>query len=236
MRNICSYIRTELSSHTDEAHRESTKRFFREGVKSLGVPTAIVNTLAKKYYQLIKNENKAFIYQQCESLWQSGIMEEAITACNWSYAARKKFEPDDYDVFIRWLKNYVTNWATCDTFCNHTFGTFIEMYPEYCLKLKEETNSPNRWVRRGTAVTFIVPARKGKFLKTIFEISDRLLTDNDDMVQKGCGWVLKEACKQNQEEVFSYIIIRKAKMPRTILRYAIEKMPQELKLEAMKRG
>ena len=60
-----------------------------------------------------------------------------------------------------------------------------------------------------------------------------LLTDPDDMVQKGYGWLLKSAGDAYQQEVFDYVMQNKARMPRTALRYAIEKMPKELKARAM---
>jgi 3-methyladenine DNA glycosylase AlkD len=80
-----------------------------------------------------------------------------------------------------------------------------------------------------------VPARKGMFLKDILEIADILLIDHDDMVQKGYGWMLKVASQTHQREIYNYIIAKKAVMPRTALRYAIEKMPDKLKQEAMKK-
>jgi 3-methyladenine DNA glycosylase AlkD len=84
-------------------------------------------------------------------------------------------------------------------------------------------------------VTLILPARKGDFLKEVLEISDILLKDKDDMVQKGYGWMLKEASKKHQAEIFDYVMSKKAEMPRTALRYAIEKMPAELRRKAMER-
>ena len=62
-----------------------------------------------------------------------------------------------------------------------------------------------------------------------------LLEDRDDMVQKGYGWMLKEASKKHQAEVFDYVMKQKARMPRTALRYAIEKMPVEMRRRAMER-
>lgn len=109
------------------------------------------------------------------------------------------------------------------------------MYPEYISELKKWATSSNRWTKRASAVTLIIPARKGLFLKEIFEIADILLLDKDDLVQKGYGWMLKAASESNQEKVFDYIISKREIMPRTALRYAIEKMPKELKIEAMKK-
>jgi 3-methyladenine DNA glycosylase AlkD len=79
----------------------------------------------------------------------------------------------------------------------------------------------------------IIPAKNVKFLQDIFEISDILHSDKDDMVQKGYGWMLKAASQAHQDEVFNYVMKRKATMPRTSLRYAIEKMSPELKAQIM---
>jgi len=84
-------------------------------------------------------------------------------------------------------------------------------------------------------VSLIMPARKGMFLKDIFEIADILLLNTDDMVQKGYGWMLKVASEKHQKEVFDYVMSKKAVMPRTALRYAIEKMPRELIEEVMEK-
>ena len=107
------------------------------------------------------------------------------------------------------------------------------MYPDKINLLKKWAKSSNRWMRRASAVSLIIPARDGNFLSDIFEISDILLVDSDDMVQKGYGWMLKSATKRWQKEVFDYVIRNKALMPRTALRYAIEKMPADLKIAAM---
>jgi 3-methyladenine DNA glycosylase AlkD len=107
------------------------------------------------------------------------------------------------------------------------------MYPKYLENLKKWARSENRWVKRASAVTLIIPARHGKFLKDIFEIADILLVDSDDLVQKGYGWMLKSASQAHQKEVFEYVMKNKNKMPRTALRYAIEKMPENLKVRAM---
>ncbi len=160
-------------------------------------------------------------------------MEESFIACNWSYNVKKQYEPSDFEVFGEWVNQYVTNWAACDTLCNHSVGTLVEMYPALLSGLKKWAKSKNRWVKRASAVSLIVPARKGLFLDDIFEIADILHSDPDDMVQKGYGWMLKAASQAHQKEVFDYVMRKKTTMPRTSLRYAIEKMPPELKARAM---
>jgi 3-methyladenine DNA glycosylase AlkD len=71
------------------------------------------------------------------------------------------------------------------------------------------------------------------FLADILEIATLLLTDADDMVQKGYGWMLKVASQKHEQQVFDFVYANKAIMPRTALRYAIEKMAPDLKFKAM---
>lgn len=157
-------------------------------------------------------------------------------ACVWSEKMASEFVSADFAILEKWVHNYVSNWASCDTLCNHTVGDFIQKYPEYLAELKKWARSENRWVKRASAVSLIIPARKGKFLDDIFEIAGILLLDRDDMVQKGYGWILKAASQAHQEEVFNYVMQHKAVMPRTALRYAIEKMPPALRTMAMEKN
>jgi 3-methyladenine DNA glycosylase AlkD len=233
MKNIIENLRKELINNADEKTRISGERYFKEEVKLYGLKSADVSRISKEYYKEIVDKSKMNIFDLCNDLWKSGFMEESFVACNWSYNVHKQYEPSDFSVFEYWVNNYVGNWASCDTLCNHSVGTFIEMYPEYLSGLKDWAKSANRWVKRASAVSLIIPARNGKFLKDIFEIADILHSDKDDMVQKGWGWMLKAASQSHQQDVFRYVMSKKATMPRTSLRYAIEKMPVELKAQAM---
>jgi 3-methyladenine DNA glycosylase AlkD len=235
MKDILVNLRQTLIANSDEENRLGAKRYFKEAIECYGIRNATVSSIGKEYYKQLKGIPKSELFDLCDDLWQSGMMEESFIACHWSYAIHKKFEPADFEIFEKWVHNNITNWASCDTFCNHTVGEFIEMYPEFLSRLKVWTSSGNRWVKRASAVSLIVPGKKGKFLEDIFEIADLLMLDSDDMVQKGYGWMLKVASQAHQQEVFEYIMKHKHHMPRTALRYAIEKMPAELKAEAMKR-
>lgn len=235
MEKIIEKIRTELKKNIDKKTETTSQKFFKEKIKFYGVKVPAVNKISREYFKLIESKTKSEIFDLCERLWQSGFIEESFIACHWSYFIHKKFEPGDFQIFEKWIDKYVYNWASCDTLCNHTVGEFIEMYPKYLGRLKDMAKSENRWMRRASSVSLIIPARKGKFLKEILEIADILLLDKDDLVQKGYGWMLKSASEARQKEVFDYVIKNKSQMPRTALRYAIEKMPKDLKLKAMER-
>lgn len=233
MQTIIKKVQQSLIENIDEKTRQTAQNFFKEKIMYHGVRIPTVNKISKESYAEIKELPKNEIFSLCEALWESGYSEESYIACNWSYYLHSQYQPEDFSVFEKWVNNYVSNWASCDTLCNHSVGTFLEMYPEYISRLKEWARSDNRWTKRAAAVTLIIPARKGLFLQDIFEIADILFYDPDDLVQKGYGWMLKAASEAHQQEVFDYVMSKKATMPRTSLRYAIEKMPKELKAQAM---
>ena len=233
MNPIIASVRKALKAQASEEVRQSSQNFFKEGIVCHGVKSALVEKIGKQQFATVRERSKREIYALCEELWKGGYIEECMIACHWSYHVRKQYESADIKRFESWVASYVTNWATCDTLCNHSVGTLVEMFPEQIESLKKWAQSKNRWQRRAAAVALIIPARHGKFLADIFAIADLLLLDNDDLVQKGYGWMLKAASEAHTKEVHAYVMRHKMVMPRTALRYAIEKMPDALKKSAM---
>jgi 3-methyladenine DNA glycosylase AlkD len=233
--DVISAIRRELPQQSDEQTKNSGKRFFKEEIVFYGVKSAVVSQIARKYFPEVKPLGKKSILTLCEQLLKSDYMEEAFIAFEWSYRLHRDYEAADFAIFENWIRLYVNNWAKCDTLCNHTVAACVEKYPQFISSLKHWTHSENRWFRRAAAVTLIVPAKEGKFLQDVFEISDSLLLDKDDLVQKGYGWMLKSAANKHVKEVFDYVMKNRRAMPRTALRYAIEKMSPDLKRQAMAR-
>jgi 3-methyladenine DNA glycosylase AlkD len=233
---VITRIRQDLQGLADPEIRKTSQRFFKDRISCYGMKTASVMAVAKKYWKEINGQPKMEIFGLCEELYKSGYMEESFIVSNWAHSLSGRYEREDLVVFRQWIDTYINNWASCDGFCNHTMGDFIEQYPESIGELKRWTQSENRWMRRAAAVSLIVPAKHGKFLNESIDIASLLLTDGDDMVQKGYGWLLKEASRQHPDAVFSFVMRNKMVMPRTALRYAIELMPKDLKAEAMKKN
>ena len=235
MSTIIQQLRADLTANIDEQTKQSSQHFFKEQVKMYGIKTATVGQIAKKYWRQVKSLSKPGIFSLCEELYKSNYMEEAFVVSNWLPEYIDNLQASDIATFKRWIECYIDNWAKCDGFCNHTVGDLIVKCPEIVAEVKSWAKSSNRWLKRASAVSFIVPAKRGKFLADAFEICDVLLLDGDDMVQKGYGWLLKEESRVHLKEVFDYVVKHHKVMPRTALRYAIELMPKELKAEAMKK-
>ena len=234
--DIISNVRRELKAAADPKTLASFQRFFKEGVTAYGLKTADMRRVSARYWKEVKDLPKDELYRLCEELLASGYYEEGAVAISWAERLGPRADESDFRVYERWLHAYVHNWAHCDGLCNHAVGELVMKYPAFLADLKRWTGSGNPWVRRGAAVSLIIPARKGLFLKDVFEIADKLLTDGEDLVQKGYGWMLKAAAEAHETEVFEYVMARRATMPRTALRYAIEKMPAARKKAAMARG
>ncbi len=232
---ILAKIREELRANADPQTQNSFQRFFKGQVEYYGVKVPTVGKIAKKYWKEVKTLDKKVIFDLCEELFRSKYTEEAFVVSFWLPNYVEYLQPSDLAIFKAWIDKYIDNWAKCDGFCNHTIGDLVQKYPETVDEVKSWAKSKNRWLRRASAVSLIVPAKKGLFLQDALQVSDTLLVDEDDMVQKGYGWLLKEESRTHQKEIYDYIIKNQKTMPRTALRYAIELMPKELKVEAMKK-
>ena len=236
MKTILSQIRTDLNANIDQKTKQTAHNAFKEEIKIYGVKTPTVRKIAQKYWSQVKLLSKGELFSLCEELYRSGYMEEAFVVAAWLPEYIDNLGVSDVATFKRWIECYVTNWAECDSLCNHTVGDLIYKCPEVVDEIKNWAKSSNRWLKRASAVSFILPGREGMFLSVAFEICDVLLLDEDDLVQKGYGWLLKEESRLHQKEVFDYVVKHRKIMPRTALRYAVELLPKELKAEAMKKA
>lgn len=231
-------ITTELKAHVDPIYREGSQRFFKQLETQnrfpFGVRLPIVRKIGNTYYKELKDLSKKEIFTLAKQLLKKKEEEYSTIAFAWIFKRKHEFKPSDFSFFKKIVENHVTNWARCDDFCTHALGSLLMMYPELVPKIKKWTTSKNLWMRRAAAVSFIYPARKNMYINDIFEIASILLQDTEDMVQKGYGWMLKDASLTVPTKVYKFVMRNKQKMPRTALRYAIERFPKEMRQECIK--
>ena len=227
-------VHRKLKQNIDKKYKSTETRLFPEGRNCYGVRIPTARKIAKKVFGEIKSSNKNDIFVVCEELLSSKLHEPLIVSFQLAYELRKKYTKNDFKIFESWLKKYVRNWSSCDDFSCNVLGEILFQYPELFQKTFLWTKSSNRWLRRASAISLIYSIRRGKNLKRIFKTANALLKDDDDMVQKGYGWMLKEASNRYPKEIFLYVIKQKERMPRTALRYAIEKLPYKLRRKILK--
>ncbi|HTW91239.1 MAG TPA: DNA alkylation repair protein [bacterium] len=245
---LVAAIRRQFEVSADPRYRESIQRFFKEKIDVYGVKTPDARRIYKEYFKKVKHLPKDEILEICELLHHGTKYEEHGIAFSWAGKLSKRLEASDFSVLEGWLQKYVNNWASCDTFCGGAVGDFLLRFPEFLPRLRGWAKSKNRWLRRASAVALIqaLKAAPGEgrsekleartqnpFVSQAYETADVMLLDKDDMVQKGYGWMLKELAESRPREVFEFVMACKDRMPRTALRYAIEKMPAAWKKQAM---
>ncbi len=212
---------------------EKIKAEYRRIKKEKGkIITPDIRGISRRYFSELKDKPKKEIFVLCNELLEAGF---TAIPFDWAYRLGSQFTRSDFRVLESWLKKYVDDWGKCDDLCTHSLGVFIYRFPEIAAKTERWAYSKNRWQRRASAVALIYSIRRRHGLREIFKRADILLADSDDMVQKGYGWMLKEAANHFPKEVFDYVMKHKMVMPRTALRYAIEKMPPSWKKKAMKK-
>jgi len=126
-----------------------------------------------------------------------------------------------------WLAgNHSANWATTDSICGALIGPLLLKHPTHCDNLRAWARHRNMWVRRAAIVGLIHRARRGESLDAVYDIARRLHGDREDLIQKAVGWALREAGKTDMARLERYLRSGGAGIPRTTVRYAIERFPE----------
>jgi len=138
----------------------------------------------------------------------------------------RAFAPRHLRVWKRWLaKNWSANWATTDGICGALIGPLLVAHPELVAETRSWSTHRNLWVRRASAVSIIALARRGHALEAAYAIARALHRDREDLIQKAAGWLLREAGKTDPARLELYLRTNGPRLPRTTLRYAIERFP-----------
>jgi 3-methyladenine DNA glycosylase AlkD len=141
---------------------------------------------------------------------------------------RRRFTPGLLHVWKQWLaRDYASNWATTDDICGNLIGPLLEMRPELVPVVAAWCRHRNLWVRRASAVGLLRSIRRGVALDEAYEVARALHADNADLIEKAVGWMLREAGKVDSRRLERYLITNGPSIPRTTVRYAIERFPDE---------
>ncbi len=217
----------ELRDCADPAYRERIRDLYRMEVEHfLGVRTPAIRKLAAAWHRPLRRVSLDALFMECEKLLDSGWYECRIIAFDWAFRRRQQLLPGHLDIFERWLMRYVDDWIDCDDLCTHGLGYLLLEYEACRNRPLKWTGSHRRWARRAAAVSLIYGLRRGKLFEEACEVARHLLGDDDPLVQKGAGWMLKEASRHFPSEVLVFVLDHRDRMPRTMLRYAIEKLPE----------
>lgn len=147
---------------------------------------------------------------------------------------RREFTPSLLPRWKRWLANgHSANWATTDAICGVLIGPLLVRYPSIAPTLASWSSHRNLWVRRASVVALIPLARHGEALDLLYANAKRLHADRHDLIHKAVGWALREAGKADAGRLERYLRANGPSIPRTTLRYAIERFSPRKRRELL---
>ena len=139
---------------------------------------------------------------------------------------RGAFGPRLLPTWKRWLAgNLAANWATTDLICGRLIGPLLTDHLRLMPTMRTWAAHRNLWVRRASAVALLPAIRRGLALDAAYDVAAALHADREDLIQKAAGWMLREAGKQDPARLERYLRANGAAIPRTTVRYAIERFP-----------
>ncbi len=232
MNVLTEEIIKEVHKHYDGGKLESTKHFFKEPITIWGLSMPQCKEIADNFYPRVKTDLPLAV-EVAGELHRQGVFEVAVVSDYLLSRMKRHLTPAHFNTFDKWVDT-LDNWANTDGMCTILVSETVRKDPRLVERLLEWTTSENRWRRRAAAVTLVPIARSGEMLNDVFRITDRLMEDKDDMVQKGAGWLLKEASKKHPEEIREYLLRWRPRTSAVVLRYASEKLPKEKRV--LKRG
>lgn len=234
---LVASVNAALRKHVDAIYRETLRDRFGVTVSDcLGVRMPAVHRVAGRHYREFRHLPVDQRFALCGALLATRVYEHRLVAFRWAHLARNDHRFEHLALFAGWLSEHVEAWSDCDDLCVHVIGELFLRVPERAPEVATWTRSRNRWMRRGAAVSLVLPVRRGKTLRLALEVADRLLDDREDLVRKAYGWLLKEAGRAHPEEVFGYLMKRREAMPRSAVRNAAAKLPEKLRREVMRRA
>ncbi len=235
MKQITKIITSELQALSDDEKREIFPKFFKagkgeygEGDRFLGVTVPNIRAIAKQYKNISLNE----IRELMQSEWHEVRLCALLIMVEKSKKKDEALRQQLFDLYLS-QTDRINNWDLVDLSCRFIVGEYLlDKSRDILYQLAQ---SPLLWDNRIAIVSTYAFIRKGQ-LEDTYALSDLMMHHPHDLMHKAIGWMLREAGKRDANRLYNYVMSHRADMPRTMLRYAIEKFSPAERSILMKRG
>jgi len=234
---VLKTIYTELDTYSNNERAKDCKRFFKTdigeyayGDKFLGIKAPDIREIVKKYFlELYINEIKEFLYSEYHEHRMF-----ALLVLVYKYKT-KRFTTDIQreEIFDFYIKNtkQINNWDLIDITAPHIVGVhLLNKNRDILYKL---ASSKNLWEKRISIVSTFALINNKEYDDTL-KLADILLKDKHDLIHKAVGWAIRNVGIKDLDTMLNFLNSRYKNMPRTMLRYAIEKLPKDLRQKYLK--
>ncbi len=231
--NSASEIQAQLALLADKEIARHSQRFFKTG-KGEYAEGDIFRGIRVPELRKLSKSCKNLPTDECVTLLKSEFHEDRLLAL---FILVLKFRKKDaqlrWDIYQIYLTHtrYINNWDLIDSSAEHIVGGYLWTKNRDVLYSLAESES--LWERRISIMATFFFIRKGDFEDTL-RIAEKLLSDTEDLIHKATGWMLREVGNRDFQAEADFLSIHYKTMPRTMLRYAIEKFPEEIRQNYLK--
>jgi 3-methyladenine DNA glycosylase AlkD len=218
-------VRKEIRNQQDVRKAQFLQRFFKTGRGQYGEHDAFLG-LTVPQSRMLANKFQDMSLPAVFALLESKYHEERLIALFILIALYNRGEPSQKNQivigYIKRVKSFVNNWDLVDTSAHQILGRHLYDNKLSTSRLERLARSKNLWERRVAVISTMYFIRQGELALTL-KISQILLNDGEDLIHKAVGWMLREVGKKSRPTLDKFLYRNAANMPRTMLRYAIEK-------------
>jgi 3-methyladenine DNA glycosylase AlkD len=198
---------------------------FKDEIKSHGGYTAELRRAVRRCRrEILRKHDFDFLVKVADKLFFGNVLEEKIAAVFLLEKMDAQFGDREFRTFESWLDR-ISSWADHDGLVHYLIAPMVAANPARVKDVFCWAKSRDRWHRRAACVAMIRGARAKMLFPEIVKLSDSLLGDQDDMVQKGLGWLLRETAKFDAQRTVPYLMKVRGRAPRLVLRTACETLP-----------
>jgi 3-methyladenine DNA glycosylase AlkD len=222
-------IRMLIQDGGSAEHATGVRWFFKDEIKSQGWYTADLRRAVRLCRgQILHEHDFEFLLGVADRLFSGQVLEEKIAGVFLLEKMDARFTDREFRIFESWLDR-ISSWADHDSLVHYLIGPMVATNPVRVKNVFRWAKSRDHWHRRAACVSLIRGARAKMFFPEIVKLSDSLLADADDMVQKGLGWLLRETAKFDPKGTVPYLMKIRGRAPRLVLRTACETLPSSVK-------
>jgi 3-methyladenine DNA glycosylase AlkD len=224
---VAAEIRLALKNGGSTQHAAGVQWFFKEEIKSHGWYTAALRRAIRHTRRAILHERDFdFLVKVADRLFSGSVLEEKIAAVFLLEGLHSQCGDGEFRQFESWLDR-ISSWADHDALVHDLIAPMVATEPSRIKNILRWAKSRDRWHRRAACVALIRGTRRKMFFPDVVNLSKILLTDEDDMVQKGLGWLLRETAKFDPKRTVPCLMRIREQAPRLVLRTACETLPAD---------
>jgi 3-methyladenine DNA glycosylase AlkD len=224
-----------LRAKADPVRARGAEAYFKGTIRAFGVRATDVRRIAGGIWRRVKGEwSVADAVRLCDVLLPRPELEAKGVAVLVLHRFRRTYPPGLFETIHGWLAaDLLANWASVDALCPEVVGALVAVHPRLRRRLEQWARSENRWVRRASLVSLLKLTRRPEHRDAIYAMARRHFRSDDDLVQKAAGWLLREVGKADMAELEAFLREHGPRIPRTTLRYAIERFPPARRRELL---